>query len=198
MFGFKSKERKIEEARAEMEELLREFMEGKGRLPKGFSTPYNRIPHYGKGTPFEAYLKQISKEVDAIYDRSGVCDWLYFDGSVEINSAITSIWDWASESLRMNELLERKCRVGNTTIFFPTPLYSGGKIMIVVNDASMFETITEESEAKCRNLDMISFCTITSENSFFDLFDQKEKMISYVTYPNYHDETYADWCIINA
>lgn len=198
MFGFKSKERKIEEARAEMEELLREFMEGKGRLPKGFSAPYNRISHYGKGTPFEAYLKQISKEVDALYDRSGVCDWLYFDGSVEINTAITSIWDWASESLRMNELLERKCRVGNTTIFFPTPLYSGGKIMIVVSDASMFDSITEESAAKCKDLDMISFCTITSENSFFDLFDQKEKMISYVTYPNYHDETYADWCIINA
>ena len=184
-----------------MERLLIEFMEGKGRLPKGFSAPYNRIPHYGtvlKGTPFEAYLKQISKEVDALYDRSGVCDWLYFDGSVEINTAITSIWDWASESLRMNELFERKCRVDNTTIFFPTHLYSGGKIMIVVNDASIFDSLTEESAAKCRNLDMISFCTITSENSFFDLFDQKEKMISYVTYPNYHDETYADWCIINA
>lgn len=81
MFGFRSQKRKIEEARAEMERLLIEFMEGKGRLPKGFSAPYNRIPHYGmvlKGTPFEAYLKQISKEVDALYDRSGVCDWLYF------------------------------------------------------------------------------------------------------------------------
>lgn len=196
MFGFKSKERKIEEARAEMEELLREFMEGKGRLPKGFSAPYNRIPHYGtvlKGTPFEAYLKQISKEVDALYDRSGVCDWLYFDGSVEINTAITSIWDWASESLRMNELFERKCRVGNTTIFFPTPLYSGGKIMIVVNDASMFDSLTEESAAKCKNLDMISFCKITSEKSFYDLIEQREKEIVYDTYPNYHDETYADW-----
>ncbi len=196
MFGFRSKEQKIEEARAEMERLLIEFMEGKGRLPKGFSAPYNRIPHYGtvlKGTPFEAYLKQISKEVDALYDRSGVCDWLYFDGSVEINTAITSIWDWASESLRMNELFERKCRVGNTTIFFPTHLYSGGKIMIVVNDASIFDSLTEESAAKCKNLDMISFCKITSEKSFYDLIEQREKEIVYDTYPNYHDETYADW-----
>ena len=198
MFGFKTKEQKIAEARAEMEELLREFMEGKGRLPNGFSAPYNRIPHYGgviKGTPFDVYLKGLSKEVDALYDRSGVCDWLYFDGSVEINTAITSIWDWASESLRMNELFERKCRVGNTTIFFPTSLYCGGKIMIVVDDASVLDSITEESAAKCKNLDMISFCTVTSERSFFDLFEQKEKTISYVTYPNYHDETYADWCL---
>ena len=199
MFGCRSKERKIEEARAEMEELLREFMEGKGRLPVGFSAPYNRIPHYGgviiKGTPFDVYLKGLSKEVDALYDRSGVCDWFYFDGSVEINTAITSIWDWASESLRMNELFERKCRVGNTTIFFPTHLYSGGKIMIVVNDASIFDSLTEESAAKCKNLDMISFCTVLSENTLYDLFEQKEKKISYVTYPNYHDETYADWCL---
>ena len=198
MFGFKTKEQKIAEARAEMEELLREFMEGKGRLPNGFSAPYNRIPHYGvviKGTPFDAYLKGISKEVDVLYDESGVCDWFYFDGSVEINTAITSIWNWASESLRMNELLKRKCRVGKTTIFFPTSLYCGGKIMIVVDDASVLDAITEESAAKCKNLDTISFCTVTSERSFFDLFEQKEKTISYVTYPNYHDETYADWYV---
>ena len=196
MFGFRSKEQRIEEARAEMEALLLEFMEGKGRLPKGFSAPYNRIPHYGaviKGPPFEAYLKQISKEVDALYDRSGVSDWLYFDGSVEINAAVSSICDWANETLRMDDFLQRKCRVGKTTIFFSTPLYSGGKIMIVVSDARVLDAITEESAAKCRNLDMISFCTITSENSLYDLFEQKEKRISYVTYPNYHDETYADW-----
>jgi hypothetical protein len=205
MFGFKTKEQKIAEARAEMEELLHDFIESKGKLPKGFSAPYNRLPHYGgviKGTPFDAYLKQISKEVDGLYDRSGVCDWFCFDGSVEINEAVSSIFDWASESLRMNELLERKCRVGKTTIFFPTSLYSGGKIMIVVSDARVLDAITEESAAKCKNLDMISFCTVTSENSFYDLFEQKEKTISYVTisyvtYPNYHDETYADWTIID-
>ena len=196
MFGFKTKKQKIAEARAEMEELLREFMEGKGRLPNGFSAPYNRIPYYRvviKGTPFDAYLKGISKEVDVLYDESGICDWFYFDGSVEINTAITSIRNWASESLRMNELLKRKRRVGKTTIFFPTSLYCGGKIMIVVDDASVLDAITEESAEKCKNLDMISFCTVTSERSFFDLFEQKEKTISYVTYPNYHDETYADW-----
>ena len=197
MFGFKTKEQKIAEARAEMEALLHEFMESKGKLPKGFSAPYNRLPHYGgviKGTPFDAYLKGISKEVDGIYDRSGVCDWFYFDGTVEINAAVSSIFDWASESIKMNELLERKCRVEKTTIFFPTSLYSGGKIMIVVDNASVLYAITEESAEKCKNLDMISFCTVTSEKSFFDLFEQKEKTISYVTYPNYHDETYADWC----
>ena len=36
MFGFKTKEQKIAEARAEMEALLHEFMESKGKLPKGF------------------------------------------------------------------------------------------------------------------------------------------------------------------
>lgn len=94
----------------------------------------------------------------------------------------------------MNELLERKCHLEKTTIFFPTSLYSGGKIMIVVDNASVLDAITEESAEKCKNLDMISFCTVTSEKSFFDFFEQKEKTISYVTYPNYHDETYADWC----
>ena len=196
MFGFKTKDQKIAEARAEIEALLHDFMESKGKLPKGFSAPYNRLPHYGvviKGTPFDAYLKQISKEVDGLYDRSGVCDWFYFDGSVEINEAVSSICDWANENLRMNDLLERKCRVGKTTIFFSTPLYSGGKIMSVVSDARVLNSITEESAAKFQNLDMISFCTIVSENSLYDLFEQKEKRISYVTYPNYHDETYADW-----
>ena len=200
MFGFRSKEQKIEEARAEMEKLLLEFMEGEGRLPEGFSAPYNRIPHYGaviKGTPFDAYLKGISKEVDALYDRSGVCDWFYFDGSVDINAAVSSIRNWACENLRMHELLERKCRVGNTTIFFPTSLYCGGKIMIVVDDASVLDGITEESAARCRDLGMISFCKVTSEKTYIDLFEQKEKTISYVTYPNYHDETYADWTIID-
>ena len=95
----------------------------------------------------------------------------------------------------MNELFERKCRVGNTTIFFPTSLYCGGKIMIVVDDASVLDSITEESAAKCKNLDMISFCTVLSENTLYDLFEQKEKKISYVTYPNYHDETYANWYV---
>ena len=196
MFGFGSKERRIEEARAQMEALLLEFMEGRGKLPKGFSAPYNRIPHYGtvlKGTPFDAYLKGISKEVDGLYDRSEVSDWLYFDGSVDINAAVSSIWDWANENLRMDDFLQRKCRVGKTTIFFSTPLYSGGKIMIVVSDARVLDSVTEESAAKCKNLGMISFCTIASENSLYDLFEQKEKRISYVTYPNYHDETYADW-----
>ena len=196
MFGFKTKDQKIAEARAEIEVLLHDFMESKGKLPKGFFAPYNRFPDCGaviKGTPLDAYLKQISKEVDGLYDRSGVCDWFYFDGSVEINEAVSSIWDWANENLGMNDLLERKCRVGKTTIFFSTPLYSGGKIMIVVSDARVLNSITEESAAKFQNLDMISFCTIVSENSLYDLFEQKEKRISYVTYPNYHDETYADW-----
>ena len=65
--------------------------------------------------------------------------------------------------------------------------------MIVVSDARVIDSITEASAAKCKNLGIISFCTIASENSLYDLFEQKEKRISYVTYPNYHDETYADW-----
>ena len=34
-----------------------------------------------------------------------------------------------------------------------------------------------------------------SDCGLHDLIEQKEKKITYVTYPNYHDETYADWSL---
>lgn len=38
-----------------------------------------------------------------------------------------------------------------------------------------------------------NYCTVLSDCKLYDLIEQKEKEITYVTYPNYHDETYADW-----
>lgn len=47
MFNNKTKEQRIADARAEMKKLLNDFLEGKGRLPEGFSAPYNRIASDG-------------------------------------------------------------------------------------------------------------------------------------------------------
>ena len=44
-----------------------------------------------------------------------------------------------------------------------------------------------------RKAEEISFCTVLSDCKLYDLIEQKEKEITYVTYPNYHDETYANW-----
>lgn len=96
-------------------------MEGKGKLPEGFSERYNRATSSGlvlHETPFEAYLTKIRNRVDALHDKTGISDWLYMD---------------------------------------------------------------------------ISFCTVLSDCKLYDHIKQKEKELTYETYPNYHDETYADW-----
>ena len=74
----------------------------------------------------------------------------------------------------------------------PVSNYCTGKIMIVIDDRGRFADITEESLQKCK-AEEISFCTVLSDCKLYDLIEKKEKEITYVTYPNYHDETYADW-----
>ena len=194
---FKSKEQKIADARAEIEKTFQDFMEGEGRLPEGFSERYNRTISSGlvlHETPFKAYLDKIRHSVDALYDKTGISDWLYLDESVEINAAAAAISDWAKRHREMNVLLREKSRVGNMSAAVPVSNYCTGKIMIVIDDRCRFESITEESLQKCKS-EEISFCTVLSDCKLYDLTEQKEKEITYVTYPNYHDETYADWSL---
>ena len=194
---FKSKEQKIADARAEIEKTFQDFMEGEGRLPEGFSERYNRTISSGlvlHETPFKAYLDKIRHSVDALYDKTGISDWLYLDESVEINAAAQAISEWAKRHKEMNALLREKSHVGNTTIMVPVSDYCTEKIMIVIDDRCRFESITEESLQKCKS-EEISFCTVLSDCKLYDLTEQKEKEITYVTYPNYHDETYADWSL---
>ena len=194
---FKSKEQKIADVRAEIEKTFQDFMEGEGRLPEGFSERYNRTISSGlvlHETPFKAYLDKIWHSVDALYDKTGISDWLYLDESVEINAAAQAISEWAKRHKEMNALLREKSYVGNTTIMVPVSDYCTEKIMIVIDDRCRFESITEESLQKCKS-EEISFCTVLSDCKLYDLTEQKEKEITYVTYPNYHDETYADWSL---
>ena len=194
---FKSKKQKIAEARAEIQKMFQDFMEGEGRLPEGFSERYNRTISSGlvlHETPFKAYLDKIRHSVDALYDKTGISDWLYLDESVEINAAAQAISEWAKRHKEMNALLREKSHVGNTTIMVPVSDYCTEKIMIVIDDRCRFESITEESLQKCKS-EEISFCTVLSDCKLYDLTEQKEKEITYVTYPNYHDETYADWSL---
>lgn len=64
--------------------------------------------------------------------------------------------------------------------------------MIVIDDRRRFEDITEESVQNCKDMG-ISFCTVLSDCKLYDHIEQKEKEITYETYPDYHDETHADW-----
>lgn len=192
---FKSKQQNIAAARAEIEKTFQDFMEGEGRLPAGFSERYHRTAPSGfvlHDTPFEAYLDKIRDLVDALHDRTGISDWLYLDESVEINAAAVAISDWAKRHREMNVLLREKSRAGNTSVAVPVSNSCTGKIMIVIDDRGRFADITEESLQKCK-AEGISFCTVLSDCKLYDLIEQTEKEITYVTYPNYHDEIYADW-----
>lgn len=196
MLDLKEKNRQ-DARREEISILFQEFLEGKGRLPAGFSERYNKTTssgHIYRGTPFDAYLDEICDQVDSLKNRSGISDWLCFDGSIEINAAVAMIADWVRLHREENALLQAKCRVGNTTIFVPVPTYCTGKIMIVMKDSSAFQSITARSVQACKT-ENISFCTVLSDRKLYDLIGQKEMEVRYVTYPNYHDETYADWWI---
>lgn len=189
-----AREREIKERQAEIEKTFQDFMRGEGRLPEGFSERYNRtcFGHVFRGTPFDIYLNKISDIVDSLKDRSGISDWFHLDESVEINAAAAAISAWVKRHREVNRLLDEKCHVDHTTIMLPVSTYCREKIMIVIDDRCRFEDITEESVQSCKAAG-ISFCTVLSDRKLYDLIEQKEKEITYVTYPNYHDETYADW-----
>lgn len=188
-----AKEQRIAAERAaqtEMKKIYQEFLDGDGRLPEGFSEKYNGTILSGyilHKTPFEEYLGEIGMTIDALHDSTGISDWIYFDGRIEINAAIEMITDWARRHREMNTHL-RKRKVG----FRVLSLYCEHKIMVVMENGDAFRNVTEKSIASCK-AEQISFCTILSECELYDLIEHKAKTIEYTTYPGYHDETYADW-----
>ena len=187
--------------REEIRKHFKDFLEMDGRLPEGFSEKYNEhmppdSPHiyrgFYRGTPFEEYLSKIHREVDQLRDESGISDWLFWDGSSEIASAAEVILQWLKRHREENRFLKEKCKIGDTVIMTPVCLYCTEQVMVVIEDGSAFRNVPKETIQKCKS-ENLSFCVILSENKLFDLVEQKEKEITYVTYPNYHDETYANW-----
>ena len=195
---FKSKKQKIAETRADIMRTFEEFAEGECRLPDGFSEPYIRFTSFGlvlHDTPFKAYLDTIKTDVGRLFDGTGISDWFYLDESVELNAAAIAISDWAKRYKKMKSLLREKGHVDRkTTVTSPAFHRCREKIMVVIDDKRRFEVITEESIERCKD-EKISFCTILSDRKLYDLFEQKEKEVTYVTFLNYHDETYAQWSL---
>ena len=184
-------------AKAEIEKTIQDFINGEGRLPEGFSEPYNTTyESYGfttYGTPFDTYLNEIRSNVDDMDGMSGIKDWIYLDESVEINAA-AAISDWAERHFEMDGLLKEKCRKYHLDYWkimlrLPVSQFSRGmgKIMVVVDDRSRFENITEDSLRRCKNAG-ISFCTVLSDRKMYDLIAQEEKEIVYSTFQSPLDD----------
>lgn len=197
----KKKEKMFKETATSVREEIRkhyqDFLERDGRLPEGFSEKYNQhmrsaSQYIYRGTPFEEYLGKIRRKVDRLNDESGISDWLFWDGSSEIASAAEAILQWVKRHREENRFLHEKCKIGDTIIMTPVWLHCTQQIMVVIEDGSAFRNVPKETIQKCKS-EHLSFCVVLSENKLFDLVEQKEKEITYVTYPNYHDETYANW-----
>ena len=175
-----------------MLKMYQDFVNGEGRLPEGFSAKYNRTTQSGyvlHETPFKEYLDKIWITIDSLNDCTGISDWIYFDGHIEINAAIEMINDWVRRHRKMNDHL---CKSKDTFWLLGHHFYCEHKIMIVMENGDAFRNVTEKSIASCK-AEQISFCTILSECELYDLIEHMAKTIKYTTYPNYHDETYADW-----
>jgi hypothetical protein len=111
-----------------------------------------------------------------------------------IDQAAWEISSWVKKNREMKAILSKMCRVGNTTIFAPFSSRCDERVMIVTDDSHRTENISSDTVRICREMD-ISFCTILSDRDLYDLIEQKKMSVTYVTYPNYHDEIYADWSI---
>lgn len=156
--------------RAEMKKFYQDFINGEGRLPEGFSEKYNRIiqsDYILRETPFEEYLDEIWITVDSLKNCTGISDWIYFDGHIEINAAIEMILDWARRHREMNAYLYEKG-------FWLMNLYCKHKIMVVMENGDAFRNVTEKSIASCKT-EQISFCIILSECELYDLIEHKAK-----------------------
>ena len=91
-----------------MLKMYQDFVNGEGRLPEGFSAKYNRTTQSGyvlHETPFKEYLDKIWITIDSLNDCTGISDWIYFDGHIEINAAIEMITDWVRRHRKMNDHL---------------------------------------------------------------------------------------------
>lgn len=191
-------EQKCSAARAEIRKLYQEFLEGEGKLPRLFSDPYSTaLPGRPaiRRTPFESYLSTIRKQVDNLRDQSGISDWIHLEDAGDLSAAAQAIAAWAARHREITDQLRQKCHIGNTTIMLPVFPSCTGKVMVVADDNSASEALTPEILALCKQAD-IAFCTLLSDRSLYDWTDRKVKEIAYTTYPNYHDETYADWYFV--
>lgn len=189
-----AKEQEIAAEEAEIKKIYQDFIAGEGKLPEGFSHKYNTTTPSGyilPETPFKEYLDEIGEAVDLLNNRSGISDWIYFDGHIEINTAIEMITDWAGRHRKMHARLHEK------GLYFINPIYCTRKIMVVLESGDTLRNVTEKSLESCK-AEEISFCTILSECELYDLIEHKAKKIEYETYPNYHDETYADWWFVDS
>lgn len=160
-------------------EHYRRFLEGEGKLPEGFSTPYNESFDNGfvlLGSPFDAYFSKMRKHegVDKVYDHSGISDWLYYDGEAD-EAAVLAIASWAKLHREQDQ-----------------HFYCRHQVAVVVADHVPLEEAAAKHADVCREAEVF-FCKLTSDHSLYDMTEQSEKAIEYITYPNYHDETYADW-----
>ena len=106
--------------------------------------------------------------------------------------AAANLLAWANRHREMRKQLQEKCSIGNTTIIPPVSPYCVQRLMVVMDTDAPFRALPPEDVEKCKEAG-ISFCTHLTEQTLFDLTEQETKWISYHTYPNYHDETYADW-----
>ena len=112
----------IAAARAEIETMYREFLEGDGRLPEDFSFAYDRTAASGyilRGTPFDAYLDGLWDEVDSLRNMSNISEWVRLSAGAEINAAAAALVTWVKKTREMTEVLQEKCRIGHTTIMMP-------------------------------------------------------------------------------
>lgn len=184
------KSHKADAVREQIKAEYQAFLETEGKLPRGFTEPYITIKQLRYGTPFRKYLDTIQERVDRLQDESGISDWLYFDGSLDIQTAAEEIIRWRNLHKEMERRLSAQCR--DFFILRPVKFYAAGQVMVVVADVTPFRHLGEDIRQACREAN-VSFCTILTENSLYDLIEQKEKQIDYDTHPGYHDETYAEW-----
>ncbi|MBR5595947.1 MAG: hypothetical protein IKW30_00890 [Lachnospiraceae bacterium] len=195
MSNLKEKDTK-EALREEIKKIFQDFLAHEGKLPIGFSEPYNKISPSGyiyRGTPFHTYLNRIENKVDLLMNQSKISDWLYFDGTIEINTAVKMIVEWARLQKEEDKLLrEKRRRSGNSMMLNTISTYCNQKLMVVTNYEPSYQAFNEESIRICKS-ENISFCTILSECSLYDYIEQKEVKIEYTTFWNYHDETYGAW-----
>lgn len=191
------RETEIKEKRiAEIDQSYKAFLAGDGRLPSAFSSPYRMeySDHAYNHTPFESYLESLKIGLDELSDSSGVSEWLHLDDSSDIHAAVAELIEWISRNRTMNEIMQDKCHIGNT--IYPALMRTRcrNSIMVVVEDDRVIEQLTEAEIARCREA-KLSFCTILSKNSLYDLLEKEKRVIECEEYPGSVDDaaTYGRW-----
>lgn len=187
------KEKKIEE----INKIYEEFLAGEGKLPDAFSTPY--CEEYDSfvinRTPFP-YVDLLESALDDLTDQSGVSEWLHLGDVSNIHTAVAELIEWISCNRKMNEIMREKSHIGNA--YYPGLMRSRCRdsIMVVVEDGCVIEKLTKAEIARCRAVNL-SFCTILSDRSMYDLLEKQKKVIKCEEYPGSADDaaTYGIWSL---